>query len=102
MWQNRPCQIYWQILHPERNVMRSTVLQVRGCKSPLVLGSKTLGLQRGRGQGNVQQLWTRCGHRAQVSCPHHLYSIRIAFKFFGVDTTRFIESSFVSLAHGPR
>jgi len=38
-------QIYWQILHPEKNVMISTVLQVRECKSPLLLGGKTLGLQ---------------------------------------------------------
>jgi len=32
MRQNRHCQIYWQILYPEKNVMRKTVLQVRGCK----------------------------------------------------------------------
>jgi len=24
MRQNKHCQIYWQILHPEKNVMRST------------------------------------------------------------------------------
>ena len=40
---NRHCQIYWQILHPEKNVMRSTVVQVRGKKSPLLLWGKTLG-----------------------------------------------------------
>jgi len=40
MGQNRNCQIYRQILHPEKNVMGSTVLQVRGHKSPLLLGGK--------------------------------------------------------------
>jgi len=46
MRQNRHCQIYWQILHPEKNVMRSTVVQVKGSKSPLLLGGKTLGAAR--------------------------------------------------------
>ena len=47
MQQNRHCQICWQILYPEKNVRRSTVtmLQVRGCKSPLLLRGKTLGLR---------------------------------------------------------
>jgi len=44
MRQNRRCQIYWQILHPEKNVIRSTVLSVRGRKSRMLLGGKTLGL----------------------------------------------------------
>jgi len=45
MHQNRHCQLYWHILNAEKNVMRSTVLQVRGYKSPLLLGGKTVGLQ---------------------------------------------------------
>jgi len=41
MRQNRHYQIHWQILHPEKNVMRSTVLLItEGCKSPLLLGGK--------------------------------------------------------------
>jgi len=40
MRRNRHCQIYWQTLYPEKYVMRSTVLQVRGYKWQLLLGVK--------------------------------------------------------------
>ena len=64
--------------------MRSTVLQVRGRKSPLLLGGKTLGLRcsedaarvmynkYGRGADSRQNLLMRCGQRAQIFCPRHL------------------------------
>jgi len=55
MRQNRRCQIYWQILHPEKNAMRSTVLQVRGHKSLLLLGGKTSELR-----------WSADANRAEV------------------------------------
>jgi len=55
MRQNRHCQIYWQISHPEKNVMRSTAFWVRGCKSPLLLRGKTSGLR------------TRCGQRTEAA-----------------------------------
>jgi len=32
--------MYWQVLHPEKIVIRSAVLQVRGRKSSLLLGVK--------------------------------------------------------------
>jgi len=85
MRQNRHCQFYWQTLHPEKNVMRSTVLQVRGHKSPLLLGGKTLGLRCSadadkvmnnkcrRGADSGQNLLMRCGQWAQIFCPRHLY-----------------------------
>jgi len=84
MRQNRHYQIHWQILHPEKNVMRTTKLQVKGCKLPLLLGRKNFGIvvQCGRGQGNVQQMQTRWGQwteaadevrtQAQVFCLCHL------------------------------
>ena len=84
MRENTHCQIYWQILHPEKNVVRSTVLQVRGRKSPLLLGGETLGLrcsvdadrvmynQCGCGADSGQKLLMRCGQRAQIFCPRHL------------------------------
>jgi len=64
--------------------MRSTVLQVRGRKSPLLLGGETLGLRCsvdedivmynkcGRGADIGQKLLMRCGQRAQIFCPRHL------------------------------
>jgi len=82
--QNRHSQIYWQILHPEKNVVRSTVLPVRGRKLPLLLGGKTLGLRCsadadrimytkcGRGADSGQKLLMQCGQRAQIFCPRHL------------------------------
>jgi len=84
MWQNRHCQIYRQILHPEKNVMRSTVLQERGRKSPLLLVGKTLGFRYSaeadrvmynkcrHGADSGQKLLMRCGQRAQIFCPRHL------------------------------
>jgi len=36
-----------------------------------------------------------------LHCVREVTSTRIAFEVFGVDSTRFRESSFVSLAHGP-
>jgi len=83
MRQNTHCGIYWQILHPEKNVMRSIVIQVRGGKLPLLLGGKTLGLRCSadrvmynkcrRGADSGQKLLLRCGRWAQIFCPHHLY-----------------------------
>ena len=85
MRQNRHCQIYWQILHPEKNSMRSTVLQVRGRKSPLLLGGETLGLRCSAGADRVmynkfgrradsgQKLLMRCGQQVQIFCLRHLY-----------------------------
>ena len=69
MRQNRHCQIYWQILYPEKNAMRSTMLQVRLCKSPWLLRGQKFGIavQCGRGQGNVQQMWTWCGQRTEAA-----------------------------------
>jgi len=84
MRQNRHCQLHWQILHPEKTVMRSTVLQVRGHKSLLLLGGKTLGLQcsayadrvmdkkRRRVADSGQKLLMRCRQRAQIFCWRHL------------------------------
>jgi len=84
MRQNRHCQIYWHILHPEKNVMRSTVLPVRGRKPPLLLGGKTLRLRCsadadsimynkcGRGADSGQKLLMWCEQRAQIFCPRHL------------------------------
>jgi len=64
MRKNRHCQIYLQILNPEKNVMRSTltVLQVKGHKSPLLLG-ETLGLRcrwtrTGQCTTNADTVWT--------------------------------------------
>jgi len=64
--------------------MRTTVLQVRGCKSPLLLGGKALGLwcspdedkvtynKYGRGADSGQKLLMWCGQQAQIFCPRHL------------------------------
>jgi len=69
MRQNRHYQIHWQILNPEKNVMRSTNLQVKGCKLPLLLGRKNFGIavQCGRGQGNVQQMQTLWGQWTEAA-----------------------------------
>jgi len=65
--------------------MRSTVLQVRGHKSPLLLGGETLELRcsedadrvmynkSGRGADSGQKLLMQYGQWAQIFCPHHLY-----------------------------
>jgi len=79
MRQNRRCQIYWQILHPEKNVMRSTVLQVRGCKSPLLLGGETLGLRCSADMDRV--MYNKRGRGADRSCwcgadSGHKFSVR--------------------------
>jgi len=42
MRQNRHYQIYWQTLYPEKNVMRSTVLQVKGYIWHLLFGDNTV------------------------------------------------------------
>jgi len=70
MRQNKHCQIYWQILNPEKNVMRNTVLQVRGRKWQLLLGGKTLGIavHCWRGQGKVQQTRSRCRQKLLMRC----------------------------------
>jgi len=65
MWQNRHCQIYWQILNPEKNVMRSTVLQVRGRKWPLLLGGKTLQLWCSADADRV--MYNKCGQRTEAA-----------------------------------
>jgi len=62
MRQNRHCQIYWPILHPEKNIMRSTGLQMRGHKSPLLLGGKTLGLRCSADVDRV--MYNKCGRSA--------------------------------------
>ena len=66
MRQNRHCQIYWQFLHPEKNVMRSTVLQVRGRKSTLLLGGETLGWWYSPDADRV--MYNKCGRDADRSC----------------------------------
>jgi len=84
MRQNSHCQIYWQIFYPEKNVMMSTVLQVRGYKWHLLLGGKNLSLRCsadedrekynkcGRSTDNGQKLLMRCSQRTQIFCPRHL------------------------------
>jgi len=68
MRQNRHCQIYWQILQPEKNVMRSTVLEVRGHKSPLLLRGETwIAVQRKRRQRNLQQMRMRWVQRREAA-----------------------------------
>jgi len=64
--------------------MKSTVLQVRGRKSPLLLGGKTLGLRCsadadrvmynkcGRNADSGQKLLMRCEQLAQIFCSRHL------------------------------
>jgi len=64
--QNRHCQIYWQILHPEKTVMWSTVLQVGWHKSPWLFGGKTLGLQCSTDADRV--MYNKCGQDADRSC----------------------------------
>jgi len=66
--------------------MRSTVLQVRGHKSPLLLGGKTLGLRCSADADRVmynkygcsvdsgQKLLMRCGQWTQIFCLYHLYT----------------------------
>ena len=84
MRRNRHCQIYWQILHTEKNVMRSTVVQVRGRR--LLLEGKTLGLRCSADAERVmynkcrrdadRSWWCWCRQRAQIFCPRHLYFCR--------------------------
>jgi len=66
--------------------MRSTVLQVRGHKSPLLLGGNTLGLRCSvdadrvmynkcrRGADNRQKLLMLCRPRAQIFSVHAISS----------------------------
>jgi len=61
--------------------MKSTVFQVRGCKSPLLLGGN-LGLRcsadadrvmyNKRGADSGQKLLMQCRWRAQIFCLRHL------------------------------
>jgi len=46
--------------------MRSTVLQVRGHKSPLLLGDETLGLRCNADADRV--MYNKCGRGADGSC----------------------------------
>jgi len=66
------------------NLFKRTVLQVKECKSPLLLVGKTLGLRCsveadrvmyskcGHGEDSGQKPAMRCGQRAQVFCPRNL------------------------------